>query len=94
MGLQITSCTRGNEVIIATQIEAQKEEMQAICSNLNVLYGKLPPNQKVLDNILTSHLEQLETAKKKAASAAATKNKQPPQGPSKEKRKTPMTIDD
>ncbi|GIY42576.1 hypothetical protein CDAR_189011 [Caerostris darwini] len=94
MGLQITSCTRSNEVVIATQIATQKEEMQAICSNLNVLYRKLPPNQKVLDEMLTAHLEQLETAKKKAASAAAAKNKNPPQGPSQQKRKTPMTIDD
>ncbi|GIX82106.1 hypothetical protein CEXT_143601 [Caerostris extrusa] len=44
--LRITHCTPGNEITIATQIANQKKEMQAICVNLNVLYGKLPSNQK------------------------------------------------
>ncbi|GIY33857.1 hypothetical protein CDAR_593771 [Caerostris darwini] len=92
MGIQITHCTRGNETIIATQIAKHKEEMQGICTDLNVLYGRLPPNQKALDIIYTTHLEQIENAKKKAAAAAAAKSK-PPQQVTSQKRKTPMTVD-
>ncbi|GIY99119.1 hypothetical protein CEXT_770511 [Caerostris extrusa] len=92
----ITRCKKGNELTIATQIANQKTEMQAICTNLDVLYGKLPPDQKALDELLTAHLEQLEADQEKAAAAAAAaaNSKPPPQGTSQQKRKTPTTIDD
>ncbi|GIX74328.1 hypothetical protein CDAR_513361 [Caerostris darwini] len=92
MGIQITHCTRGDESAIATRIAEHKEEMQGICKELNVLYGRLPPNQKALDIIYTTHLEQLENAKKRAAAAAAAKA-QPPQQVTSQKRKTPMSVD-
>ncbi|GIY95286.1 hypothetical protein CEXT_354721 [Caerostris extrusa] len=92
LGLQITRCTKGNEVTIATQIANQKTEMQAICTHLNVLYGKLPPNQQALDELLAAHLEKLNADQEKAAAAA--NSKPPPQGISQQKRKTSMTIDD
>ncbi|GIY53412.1 hypothetical protein CDAR_39881, partial [Caerostris darwini] len=96
LGMQITHCTKGNEITIATQIASQKIEMQAICVALNVLYGRLPANQKALDELLAAHLEQIQAEQEKAAAAAATaaNSKPTPQGSSQQKRKTPMTTDD
>ncbi|GIY92742.1 hypothetical protein CEXT_535611 [Caerostris extrusa] len=72
--------------------------MQAICTHLNVLYGKLPPNQKALDELLAAHLEKLNADQEKAAAAAAAaaaaNSKPPPQAIPQQKRKTTMTVDD
>ncbi|GIX97641.1 hypothetical protein CDAR_377741, partial [Caerostris darwini] len=98
LGMQITHCTKGHEITIATQIANQKIEMQDICNALNVLYGRLPANQKALDELLAAHLEQIQADQEKAAAAAAAataaNSKPTPQGSSQQKRKTPMTTDD